>query len=943
MAYRRPAIEVIQQFQQAAAALALPSLPAVVVGPAYEIKDNVNVGVYDADTVDTSSYSYVGASATSIIDTAADPTEDADLTVFKGVQVTLRNAYLLQEPSSGAATTRTTGGMATTNVFSDATTGAFASFALDPTGATKYYVEVIDGPGLNAADKGKKLIIEKTSDNALKVAGEWVTGLPVAGVTYRVLKFSSTEVIDRADYAAKGITVDADSVNLPTGLTTSGDTPKKVMESDVYLSWRGLRTDFAGTLNAFTDLDSLEAAFGVGSIIPANIGPYAVYLAQQNTTTEVSFLGLGESYMTAEEQAFVDALEFLEAKDVYGLALLTENTSVHQSLKSHVEGMSVSTVGRERIGFCSKAIVSTAVIVPTSGIGTKTSAGANNGMSGTLNKTFRDPTNGAFVTDGAAAGYFLEVTEYTAVEGTQRTITPNERDYYRTAGGNRIRLGNAAFTGADVGKIIITRGSTTTANDAEHTISAIDSAVRVTVAAPPNTPEVIPSTARAWISTLDRTPAHNAADAVVAATKTWSFVNGAFTAADIGKILFMAGCATAGNNGAWLIASVVNATDITTVEAPAGNETFGGGVTQKIYLIDREPAIDTACDSVDATSRQWTFVAGAFTSEDVGREVRVAGAVNGANNNDHVIEQVLSSTVVRTSNGTTPVTESFNGLAVSITAEVRAVTPSDAQDEYILGTRHEIATVDSEKQLTLSSDPTNGFGGTLNTVKYRITRDLTKNEEASAIAGYATSLGSRRMVLTWPDVLAVSDNAEEKKVPGYFAGAVLSGMVAGLPSQQGFTNMALAGFIGRENSDDRYSDTQLDTIAGGGVLILTQPVTGAALEVRHQLTTDTSTIYYQELSVTKNLDLIARFFRGHFKPYQGIYNITESLLDLLKTRAENGIEYLKAQRVERAGAPLRAGSLSRLEESTAEPDTVEMDIDVRVPLPFNRLKLTLLV
>ena len=46
MAYRRPAIEVIQEFQSAAAALALPSLPACVVGPGYQIADDVNCGNY---------------------------------------------------------------------------------------------------------------------------------------------------------------------------------------------------------------------------------------------------------------------------------------------------------------------------------------------------------------------------------------------------------------------------------------------------------------------------------------------------------------------------------------------------------------------------------------------------------------------------------------------------------------------------------------------------------------------------------------------------------------------------------------------------------------------------------------------------------------------------------------------------------------------------------
>jgi hypothetical protein len=246
----------------------------------------------------------------------------------------------------------------------------------------------------------------------------------------------------------------------------------------------------------------------------------------------------------------------------------------------------------------------------------------------------------------------------------------------------------------------------------------------------------------------------------------------------------------------------------------------------------------------------------AFTSADIGRKLRVAGASTGANNADHIIEAVLSSSIVRTTVATTPVTEEFSGLTVSITATIRSVTPNTDEDTFITTTRHQIASVTSESQIILVSDPTDGFGGTLSAVHYSITRDLSKTEEADAIAGYSTSLGSRRVVHTWPDILAVSVNGTAVKVPGYMAGAVLVGMVAGLPSQQGFTNMAIAGFVGREDSDDRYSGTQLDTIAGGGTLILIQTVPGAALEVRHQLTTDVSTIFFQELSITKNVDLV---------------------------------------------------------------------------------------
>jgi hypothetical protein len=126
-------------------------------------------------------------------------------------------------------------------------------------------------------------------------------------------------------------------------------------------------------------------------------------------------------------------------------------------------------------------------------------------------------------------------------------------------------------------------------------------------------------------------------------------------------------------------------------------------------------------------------------------------------------------------------------------------------------------------------------------------------------------------------------------------------------------------------------------------MVFTQPVADSALIIRHQLTTDVSTIFFQEFSVTKNVDLCARFFRGLFRPFIGQYNITDGLMDLLKTRGEGGCAFLKNQRAARVGAPLRNGQVSRIEESATEPDSVEVDINISVPLPLNNLKLTLLV
>jgi hypothetical protein len=867
MAYRRPAIEVIQEFQEAAAALALPNLPACIIGPAFQVVDDANAGVYSEDDLATTSYAYPNLAAGGVVDLDDAPTDEEQANAHKSVGVTLKDAYIKAVPDYPVAS-RLNGALSTPNVFTDNLSNAFASFDPDAAGAPRYYIDIIACVvgGFDAADLGRKLIIAKTDANTLVVAAEWQSTLPIPnGVEYRILEYREEEEYDEDDFSDNGITKDADSVDIDPGLmTTSDSTPKWVVEGDIYLSWRALRPDLAGTLTEFTDFDSLEAVFGVGSIVPANIGPYAVNLAKLNTTTGIQFVGLGANWFTNEEQAYQTALEFLESEDVYALALMTQTTAIHQTAKAHVVGMSLSSVGRERVCFLNRLLSTYTVLVPPSGIGTVTSAGTNNGLAGVDNKTFKDPTNGSFITDDVNTGHYLEITSYTAVRGVQRSLTPSPRDYLSVTP-DTVRLGNAAFTAADVARIVLMRGCTTAANDAiAYTIASITSAA-IAVVSTPNTAEVLPASTRTWICAAPRLIADDPLDEVVSTTKTWTFENGAFTATDVGRLMKIDGTGGGTNDGIFTIASVIDAKNITTLEAPGVSEDPLVSTGINIYPIVREVAVDAVADSVNGTTYEWTFINGNFTADDVGRLLQVTGATNAGNNENelggnpwgHLIEAVISGTVVRTTTTTQPVDEEFDGLTNGplTILDITSVAPNATEAAYITGTRHAINVVTSETQFSLVSDPGAGFGGTLEDVVYRITDDMTLNEQATAIAGYSTSLGTRRAVATWPDILAVSVNSVATKVPGYFACAALAGMTAGLPSQAGFTNLTLTGFVGRENSDDKFSDTQLDTIAGGGTMVLIQPVVDTALLVRHQLTTDVSTIQFQEFSVTKNVDL----------------------------------------------------------------------------------------
>jgi len=276
-----------------------------------------------------------------------------------------------------------------------------------------------------------------------------------------------------------------------------------------------------------------------------------------------------------------------------------------------------------------------------------------------------------------------------------------------------------------------------------------------------------------------------------------------------------------------------------------------------------------------------------------------------------------------------------DGVATGNYLEVREATGAGT----LLG-RYMIGEVKTQKKFELAEAI---LGAPFENVRYEINRDFTVDEKASYISSYSSSFASRRVVMVWPDIALVPTGGSVRKLPGYLFAVAIGALVSGLPAHQGFTNLTLTGFIGFENSSDIFDEDQLDLIAGGGTMILDQEVEDAPLYVRHQLTTDTSSIAFQEFSITKNVDSIAKFFRRLFSPYIGRYNINETLIDMLYQVGSGGVKFLSENRLPKIGAPLRRGSITTLVESSVEPDTVEAEMDIDVPYPFNRLRLKLLV
>jgi len=255
--------------------------------------------------------------------------------------------------------------------------------------------------------------------------------------------------------------------------------------------------------------------------------------------------------------------------------------------------------------------------------------------------------------------------------------------------------------------------------------------------------------------------------------------------------------------------------------------------------------------------------------------------------------------------------------------------------------RYAIASVDSQTHLTLVAATAPTFAAT--GVTYFIDENLTKDQQAATMASYASALGDRRLVLTWPDVVSIPVGSTIRQLPGYFLNASVCALTTGLPTQQGFTNLAVATYSGVLHSNDYFSNDQLNVMASGGMMIFVQDVINQTpLYIRQQLTTDTSAIKFQEFSVTKNVDFIAKFIRTNHKQYIGDYNIVAGTIDELKGNAQGLLTYLKEKTIlPKIGGVITSGVVNSIAQDPVNIDAVLENYTLGIPIPLNNLDITI--
>jgi hypothetical protein len=236
---------------------------------------------------------------------------------------------------------------------------------------------------------------------------------------------------------------------------------------------------------------------------------------------------------------------------------------------------------------------------------------------------------------------------------------------------------------------------------------------------------------------------------------------------------------------------------------------------------------------------------------------------------------------------------------------------------------------------------TSPFAGAATGQTYTISRTLTKDQQAASIAANSVAMKNKRVIMTYPNACQI----DGEEASGFYLNCVAAGMISGLPPQAGITNKGAAVIEKVINTNwDYFTESQLDVIATGGTLLFVQETPTSLPFIRHQLTTDPGLLETGEISVVKNNDYLSLFFKGIVKPFLGDWNVTSELIQALTTAITQGIQFQKANKVAKIGAPLIDATIEELRAATEiSPDRVEIKLSTIQPKPLNTIGLHMIL
>ena len=240
------------------------------------------------------------------------------------------------------------------------------------------------------------------------------------------------------------------------------------------------------------------------------------------------------------------------------------------------------------------------------------------------------------------------------------------------------------------------------------------------------------------------------------------------------------------------------------------------------------------------------------------------------------------------------------------------------------------------------------------TLYLRVVRNMSKDQQVSEMIAVASSFGSKRLLLCYPDSVDVSslvDGSLTRTVadtpevaaaqPGYYLSCAVGGMTAGKPPQQGFTNLGIAGIDRIYNSSEYFREEQITDLSNGGVYVFVQETTSSLPVCVHEVTTDVTALEFSEYMVIKDFDFVAWTYLDTLLPFIGEWNVLPSTVEFIRQGLITTGDVLMSQYVEKIGAPLTDYTIDDVSESSLSTDRIEAYVDVDLPMTLNTIGLHL--
>ena len=204
---------------------------------------------------------------------------------------------------------------------------------------------------------------------------------------------------------------------------------------------------------------------------------------------------------------------------------------------------------------------------------------------------------------------------------------------------------------------------------------------------------------------------------------------------------------------------------------------------------------------------------------------------------------------------------------------------------------------------------------------------------ARAVAGEATPYASRRLYLGYAPFVDVPIDGIAQRVPGYYLMACVAGMIAGRSPRLPLHLVPIGGVSKVYGTDDKLGK-HMDTAADGGRMLFIND--GASVVCRHARSTDSSAVETRELSITTQIDWIAKGFRTLNRDFLRGRVITPGLITELGIANQGFCQLVTGTVVEHC----RVDSILQDEQNK---DRILVNVEADPSYPANRIRVTIVV